>query len=441
MTDILDSKEKYTNILNRIHKKISIYEGLLIIKKQYFTDNIFYYFFCVLFRFIYLISLSGNYSDFFYINKNIKSFQENLKLLTCYNFVKRINVSYKTYIFIIFIILVLIIIKGIFDINIIKMLKNYKYTNKWPFPNRYQIIYDHFNFLFFPYIIDYLSFCYYIYFFPNKFFIKYGDESDIILLYVVIAVNTTLIIAFNVENVIDFICSNRMYTISIFDADSNINQSPISKFYKPIAYRYSDLSFYIYMVFQNLVLFSTFEKFLNKGYKIIYKIIISLLLFIGISGLYFNQINKFNYINFINTFVNVLNLFCYFSIILDLIIYLSKYRINNNIYELFYTLTKILLSYTAHRLLRLKTQSFLESKLPEVIFNEKNNHQLNYFINCFYYLHKIMLKIKEEKKAESAFFLIKILYKHINNCSKNICNCRLFYSFINREDDNKLKKG
>ena len=52
MTDILDNQEKYRNILNRIHKKISIYEGLLIIKKQYFTDNIFYYFFCVLSRFI-----------------------------------------------------------------------------------------------------------------------------------------------------------------------------------------------------------------------------------------------------------------------------------------------------------------------------------------------------------------------------------------------------
>ena len=102
MTDILDSKEKYRNILNRIHKKISIYEGLLIIKKQYFTDNIFYYFFCVLFRFIYLISLSGNYADYFDINRNIKSFQENLKLFTCYNsvnicFYNINNISFNYY--------------------------------------------------------------------------------------------------------------------------------------------------------------------------------------------------------------------------------------------------------------------------------------------------------------------------------------------------------
>ena len=436
----LDSQEKYRNILNRIHKKISIYEGLFIIKKQYFTDNIFYYFFCVLFRFIYLISLSGNYTDFFYINKNIKSFQENLKLLTCYNFVKRINVSYRAYIFIILIILVLIIIKGIFDINIIKMLKNYKYTNKLPFPNKYQIIFDHLNFLFFPYIIDYLSFCYYIYFFPDKFVIKFGDENEIIILYIVIVVNTILIIVFNVDNVIDFVCSNRMYTISIFEADSNINESAMSKIYKPIAYRFSSLSFYIYMISQNAILFSTFEKYINKSYKIIYKIITSVLLFLGITGLFFNQINKFNYINFINTFVNVLNIFCYISIVLDLIIYLSNFKINSIVYEIFYTLTKVFLSYTAHLLLRLKTQSFLESKLPEVIFKEKSNQKLKNFINCFYYLHQIMLKIKEEKKADSAFFLVKILYKHINNCSKNICNCKLFYSFINREDDNKLKK-
>ena len=41
----LDSQEKYRNILNRIHKKISIYEGLFIIKKQYFTDIYFIIFF------------------------------------------------------------------------------------------------------------------------------------------------------------------------------------------------------------------------------------------------------------------------------------------------------------------------------------------------------------------------------------------------------------
>ena len=439
MADILDSQEKYRNILNRIHKKTSIYEGLFIIKKQYFTDNIFYYFFCVLFRFIYLVSLSGNYTEFFLTNNNIKSFQEDLKLLTCYNFIKKVNVSYTSYIFIILIIFVLIIIKAIFDLNIIKMLKNYKYTNKWPFPNKYQIIFDHINFLFFPYIIEYLSFCYYIYFFPNKFIIKF-DDNEIILLYVVMVINTILIIVFNVDNVIDFTCSNRMYTISIFEADADINESTMSKYYKPIAYRFSNLSFYIYLAFQNLILLSTFEKYINKNYKIIYKIIISVLLFIGITSLIINQINKFNYINFVNTFINVLNLFCYFSIILDLIIYLSNFKINNNIYEIFYTLTKVFLSYTAHLLLRLKTQSFLESKLPQVMFKEKSNQKVKYFINCFYYLHHIMLKIKGEKKAESAFFLVKILYKHINSCSKNICNCKLFYSFKSKEDDNKLKK-
>jgi len=440
MTDIIDSHENYKNILNRIHKKISIYEGLIIIKKQYFTDNIFYYFFCVLLRFIYLISLSGNYEDFFHPKTKAISFQEVLRLLTCYNFVQKFKVSYTVYIFMILIILVLMAIKSIFDINIIKMLKNYKYTNKWPFPNRYQIIFDHFNFLFFPYIIEYLSFCYYIYFFPNRFIIKFSNENEIIILYAVIVVNTILIIILNIDNVIYFICSNKIYTISIFEADANINESTISKYYKPIAYKYSDLSLYIYMAFQNVILFSTFGKYISKSYKIIYKIITSVLLFIGISGLIFNQINKFNYINFINTFVSVLNLYCYFSIILDLIIYLSKFNINNFIYEMFYILTKIFLSYTAHLLLRLKTKSFLESKLPEVIFKEKSSQKLNYFIHCFCYLHQIMLKIKEDKKAESAFFLVKILYKHINNCSKNICNCKLFYSFINKEDDNKLKK-
>ena len=61
MSDVYDKKSKYYNILSRIQKKYSIYEGLLIIKKQYLTNNSFYYFLCLFFRFIHIILMSGDY--------------------------------------------------------------------------------------------------------------------------------------------------------------------------------------------------------------------------------------------------------------------------------------------------------------------------------------------------------------------------------------------
>ena len=36
---------KYIDILSRIEKKVSTYEGLLIMKRQYYTNNSFYFFY------------------------------------------------------------------------------------------------------------------------------------------------------------------------------------------------------------------------------------------------------------------------------------------------------------------------------------------------------------------------------------------------------------
>jgi len=50
-----------------------------------------------------------------------------------------------------------------------------------------------------------------------------------------------------------------------------------------------------------------------------------------------------------------------------------------------------------------------------------------------------MIKIKEQNEVESAFFLIKFLNKHINNCNKMICDCKLFDIYLkkNNSDLNK----
>jgi hypothetical protein len=50
-----------------------------------------------------------------------------------------------------------------------------------------------------------------------------------------------------------------------------------------------------------------------------------------------------------------------------------------------------------------------------------------------------MLKIKEQNNAESAFFLIKFLNKHIDNCYKETCDCKLFAIYMknNKNDLNK----
>ena len=245
MSDVYDKKSKYYNILSRIQKKYSIYEGLFIIKKQYLTNNSFYYFLCLFFRFIYIILMSGDYEYTFRKGKSrINTFQNYLRKLTCLNLVQQFNLSYKMYLIIILIIMAFSLINIILTTSIVINLHKYKSTYKWPIPSKYQIINDHINFLLFPFIIEYLSFSYYMYFFPDKFIIKYDTKTQKILLIFIMIINTFLIIFYNIDNYIDIVCSNRLFTITIFEADSYAKENKVKKNkMKPISYRCSNLFF------------------------------------------------------------------------------------------------------------------------------------------------------------------------------------------------------
>ena len=441
MSDAYNKKSKYYNILNRIQKKYSIYEGLFIIKKQYLTNNSFYYFLCVFFRFIYIISLSGDYESTFRKRRGrIYSIQSYLRKLTCFGLAQQFNLSYKIYFIIVLIILIFFLFNLKLTLNIIVNLYKYKSTYEWPIPKKYQIIIDHINFLLFPFIIEFLSFSYYMYFFPNKFIIKYDIENQKIILIFFMVINTFLIIAYNIDNYISIVCSNRIYTITIFEANSYTKENSEKKNNKPISYRPSNLLFYILIFLQNLVIFSMIENYINTRYKLIYKIIISIILFLSLMIILVNQINEFNYNNFINISFNIFIFFCNYSIIIDLIIFLPKNKIINQKNQIIYGLMKVFLSFISNSVFIMKTFNFLESKIADILFNEKINKKEDYFLNCFYYLHDIMLKIKEQNNVESAFFLIKFLNNHIDNCHKITCDCKIFSIYLKNNFDDLNKE-
>ena len=164
MAEIYNNNLKYNHMFNRIQKRFSTYECLLIIKKLYFTDKTFYYFLCVLFRFIPLIILSGDFSSAVNKKNNTKSFHQYLKIFTCHSIIGFFNLFYKIYILIFIIILIILIILSIMNIFILIKFNNYYLTNKWYLPSKFKIIIEHIIFLLFPFIIEYLSFTYYIYF-------------------------------------------------------------------------------------------------------------------------------------------------------------------------------------------------------------------------------------------------------------------------------------
>ena len=427
MAEKYNENSKYINIFNRVQKRFSSYECIYISKQQYFIDNFYYYILCLSFRFIPLIILSGDYS----INGS-KTIQQYLKLFTCHNLVSILNFNYKMYIYIYTLLLILFIIRIVLDIYFIIRFQRYKYTRKWPLPCKYKIIIDHITFLFYPYIIEYLSFIYYIYLFPDSFIIKHNlSNKNHFSFFIHIIVSTMLIVVYNIINYIDIICLNKKYIISIFDAYSNLNENINIK--KSITYKGTNLTLYLIIFFQNFPIFLTIENYLNKKYKMIFKIFVSILLVLTIFIFFFQRINKFNCPNIINSCINVMILYCFYSIIIDFIILIFKYNIENIIILVVYTFLKLFLSYMASHLLSLKTQKYLEAKIREILFQEKNEKSQNILINCLYYFHQIILNIKEKNEIKLTLSLIEFLNPHIITCRKLVCNCKLLKLFMNKE--------
>ena len=425
---------KYNSILNRMGKKFTLYEGFFLSIKTYFTNNIIYYFFCVLFRFIPLLLISSDFSSIFNKNNNSLLFQKVLKNLTLYNLINDFPISYKVYAIINVLIYCFFLIRLIIYVYILRKMNHNKNNYISHLHNKYNIIISHIQFLLFPYLIEYLSFSYYIYFFSDKYIIKINNKEKPFLILLMI-INTIMIIHYNFINNIYFICSNKIYTTTIFDAYSRESKEQKVKYKKLIAYRCSNFIFYIFTLLQNLNIILNIDIYINEyKYKIIYKIILTAILFLIILILFVNRIYKYNYKNFINTSIDVLLLFCFYSIIFDCIILINKYSIKNIISEIIYMLIKLFISYITFSLYTFRSKKYLGLKIVDILFEERNNEKEDYFINSFYYLNEIMMKIKENNDIISIYYLVELLNIHIKNCHKVICNCKLLENLINEED-------
>ena len=435
MSHIYNNNSKYIDILNRLQKHSSQKNIFFFIIKQNVSNNIVYFFLCIIFRFIHLIIISGDYFNAFNDSINYYSFQNQLRTFTCHNIFKYLKVSYYIYVIVCIIFFILFCVRIVIYIYSMRTIKNYnKYTNKAPLKNKYLIISEHVFFLFFPFIIEYLSFAYYIYFFQDNFIIGIKG-SKIISLYAIMALNTILIVMYNINNLLFILCYNKFLSANSIEAYLKINSRKKIKIKKPIQYKISKLTFYILIFLQNFSLISFIDKYLNKNDKLIYKIIISLIIFSLIFLLFFKKIHDYNYKNAINSAINILLLFCCCSIIIDFILYLTKYEIKSTTHVIIYVIIKLILSYLFYLLLALKSQKFLESKIPEIMF-EKNEEKKKYFVNCFSYLHHLMMKMKDKKDINSTYLIVEILSKHIYKCNNNFCSCKLLESYIKKEKFN-----
>ena len=324
---------KYIKVLSRLGKQFSPVEGLLIMMRSYATNNVYYYIFCIVFRALFLIMISGNYiNPFLHINSQV--IQDSSKIFSLHYVFKNFTLKYNDYLKICVVLYALFIIRMSMILYILKLFYDHKYNDSFPVPFKYQTIVEHLIFLFFPFLLEFLVVPYYIYNCKEKFVIQYDtiDKGEIILIMII---NTFLIIVYNLHNYSYMTCINKNYTHN--DSEAILRTTNEKVFENSfVSYRDSNLSFFCFIIFQNVPLIQNIENYISEKSIIYYKASISIIFALIMILIIRQRTHSYNYSNLINTLMSVLLLFCFYSIILDIIFYLSKYAFKNWLNELIY---------------------------------------------------------------------------------------------------------
>ena len=439
-----DKDKNYDNIINCIMKSSSYKEGLLLTIKQNLTNNIFFYIIYVLVRFFPLMILTGNYHETFprRENKEFNSISDSkwLRNITLLKLTKILKLNSDIYAYICLVIFVLFIIRIMLYLFTLNKFKDKEISDEWPKLYKYNIIMDHIAILFFPYFIEFLSFIYFIIFIPNTFILIPKDNNKELLIIILIT-NTLLIIGYNAINYFYFIYLNKKYTIEWYEAYESLNNEKFVIINKPIKYKYPKIVLYIIFFLQNFILFQNIELYIKN--RFLFKIIITCILFLIFTVLFFASIHKYNYSTFINNLVDILLFYCFYSIIVDFLIYYFDSIVFDISKEIIFILVKLLISFLSYISLKLIYRKHFKKLINEVLFEEKNKKKNeDKLINCLLYLNELMIKIKEEKDVQSAYLLIVFFYEHIKNCHKIFCNCKILQLFLQKElNEYKVKQG
>ena len=400
--------QKNKDILRQMHKDTPAFVPFLLIMKKDFTINFAFYFFAYFFRFIGLFILTGSFAIIPIKIKENKFFADWMRYITSYKLVELLKLTNGSYAIISLIIFSLFIIQNV--LYLIKIIKYKDNDSKDKIETyRLQIILDHLLFLFYPFILEFLSFIFYIELLPNKFIIKKDNDMNIINIIGSI-INAIIIIGLNFHSYIHIISINH----SMSEEDV------------PIKYRYPNKKFWIIFLMQNLVILESIPIYLEQTALKTFQILIFVLLGIIFLGLFFSSLKNFNYPTTINSIVELFGYFCFFSIFCSTILTIFNYDIKENLTLFFVTLGIFLISANFQYVINIININMLLNVAKEELFkiNEEKINDTDIY-DVFLYIQYLLKLLKYGKKDTNTQNLLNILFLHQQNCVSLECKCKL----------------
>ena len=404
---------KYEIILRLIHPDIPPYISFLLIMKLYFTKNLLFYFISYFFRYTGIIIRCANFSISEQQIKLNKTISKMIRNFSSYKMIQLFKMKNKGYLNSCYIIFALCIFRHIlYLILYLKLKKQKKEENKdmkiKPF--KILIFLDHIVFFIYPYILEHLSFIYYIVYLSDKFYIKKNNDckqANFILCFF----NAIFIIIYNFNGFLHIIAINRPYD----DKGS------------PVQYRYSNIKFWIIFLLQNFCIIESLALFLAGTVLKVFKFVMIIFFFLLFTILYFCSLHNYNYPNSLNKFIEIISGFSFFSLVIEVICCIFNYNILTNTHLIFMTCGKVMVSllflFVSDSIAMKFMLNFSKNELFKI--NKKITNRNVY--DVFLFMLKNLRDIYEKEDQTKLQNILSIIYTHKEKCLQTNCKCKLIH--------------
>ena len=302
MAKIREDENKYLQIINLTNKETPSGVFLLLFLKANESESELFFLFAIFFRFLGFLIICGRYNDSSTVNFEHLTISTIFRAFSSYGLIQKVKLTNGIYNVISIIIFILFLISFLLDFRIFVQLRKRNIFQKI-LKLKIQMIINNLIFLLFPYIIEFLSFIFYIQFIGDKFIIKKNMNKFINI--IIMILNTVLIISFNIQGF--------FHNISI--------NTPFDEKNDKIKIYYGKNKIIIISLLQNIIMIESLGLYLSNNNLRIYNTILSILMLLIFGIFYFYSHYKFKYNTKTNYLINLLSIFCFFSLFFEMILY------------------------------------------------------------------------------------------------------------------------
>ena len=397
----------YVQIVKSVHRKLSPIIAIILMLKSDIIQSVFFYSLMELIKFNGLFILTSNFDFSKHDRENKVEITNIFRTITFHRICEIFNLKLTHY----FIICTMIILKKvIYTFLLIRLYVRIKYKINVETITLSKAIKSifYFELLCSPIFIEFLFFIYYIILFPNSFVIKKDYPNSICIVFAFLntcAIFFTIYCSFIYDQVINL----------IFPFDDH-----------PFRDKFERNRCIILIISQNLIIIESLELYLDDKYLKVYKIIVMSFIMMLLIILFFSSITRYNFDTPINSLIQFFLTFCFANSIIEIILYVSKFKIVIIRECIFLNLCKVIICCLLMYIYNFINERNLLKKCKVELFkiNDVKIVDLTVY-DTFYFIFEKLKLIQKKNGDITSQNILNVFFEHQSECKNEHCKCKI----------------